>query len=353
MAAATAPLVIAGAGLGDIAIVEAAAAVAAALGTRARLALFPGEADAMGLALLGAPGIDSAVAAAGSGAVLVLENDLFARCDPTTVEALFAGRTVIALDCLETATTARADIVLPVASFADAAGTFVNHEGRAQRFLAGRPEGMPAAWRMLAALGGGAEPDLDTLLAALARDCPSLAPVVDAAPPALFETPLGPVARAPARQSGRTASDRAGRIAEAMPPHDIDSPFGWTMEGAPQATLPMALFAGTSVLAGAAFPPPVDAPLPGDGLRLIPLHDPFSAGETDRASPLLAARAPAPRLRLHPDDAAALGLAEGDALRIDGHPAPALTLDAAVPPGHVALTTRHRTPRRVQLERRP
>ncbi|WP_143542882.1 hypothetical protein, partial [Cereibacter azotoformans] len=46
-----------------------------------------------------------------------------------------------------------------------------------------------------------------------------------------------------------------------------------------------------------------------------------------------------PRLVLHPEDAAALGAAEGVRLLVDGLPAPAsLALDPAVPRGHVALT---------------
>ncbi|NJC08098.1 NADH-quinone oxidoreductase subunit G [Polymorphobacter fuscus] len=386
LAGAAAPLVIAGAGLGDIAIIDAAAAVAAALGARARLALFPPETNSLGLSLLGAlPLCDRP---ANAGTVIVLENDLFARCDPAQVDALFAGRTVIALDCIDTATTGRADIVLPVASIADAAGTFINHEGRAQRAFAAIADGPPAAWRMLAALGavsrdtnqirssrasldfardereGGAalqtrraaEPDLDSLLAALVHDCPHLAAVLDAAPGAGFTTAVGRIARAPARFSGRTASDRAGRIGDATPPTDPDSPFSWTMEGAAFESLPQMLFAGAPVIVAGSHPAPVAvAPPPpsGSGLRLIPLHDPFRGGETDQASSILAARAPAPRLLLHPADAAALGLSAGDPVSADGAPAPALTLDPAMPRGHVGLTTRHTSPRRIRLEGRP
>jgi NADH-quinone oxidoreductase subunit G len=351
LATAKAPAIIAGTGLGDPAILEAAAAIAAALGPRARLALFPAETNSLGLALLGGDGIEHAALVPGRGAVLVLENDLFERCDPAAVEALFADRTVIVLDSLETATTARAHLVIPAASFADAAGTVVNHEARAQRFFAARPEAAPAAWRMLAALGGGAEPGLDALHAALARDCPHLAAIADAAPNADFRTPLGRIARAPPRFSGRTAADRAGRIATGTPPHDPDSPFSWDMEG---GTLPDDVMVGVSVLGPAAAraateaPPPL--PLTGPGLTLIPLHDPFSATETDRAGVLLAERAPPPRLCLHPADAARLRLAAGDLVGVEGRVLP-LGLDAAVPLGHVALTSRRTTPRRITPER--
>jgi NADH-quinone oxidoreductase subunit G len=84
---------------------------------------------------------------------------------------------------------------------------------------------------------------------------------------------------------------------------------------------------------------PLADPAPGEGLLGLPLPCPFAAQEADAASAPLAARAPAPRVVLHPDEAARLGLAEGAALRIDGRPAvAALTLDAAMPLGHIGIS---------------
>ncbi|PZN96358.1 MAG: NADH-quinone oxidoreductase subunit NuoG [Alphaproteobacteria bacterium] len=345
LAAASAPVIIAGAGLGDPAVLDAAAAIATALNPRARLALFPAEANSLGLALLGGEGLEAAADVPGRGAVVVLENDLHSRCDPATIARLFADRAVIALDCVETATTAIAHTVVPVASFADAAGTCINHEGRAQRTIAARPDSAPAAWRVLAAFGGGAEAGLDDLQVALARDCPQFAAIAAAAPAASYRTPSGRIARAPARFSGRTASDSAG--GDAAPPRDPDSPFSWTMEG---GALPAELFQGVRILAAAALPPPAQAPaIGGAGLILIPLHDPFSVSETDRASTILAARAPGPQLRLHPADAARLKLAEGAIVSVEGRTVP-LVLDKHIPIGHAGLTTRRTTPRRLMPE---
>lgn len=345
LANARAPVIIAGVGLGDETLLDAAAAIAAALAPRARLALFPAEVNSLGLALLGGEGLDAAAEAPGRGALIVLENDLHERCEPATFVKLTTDRAVIALDCVETATTAIAHTIVPVASFADAAGTFVNHEGRAQRAIAARLEGAPAAWRVLAAIGGGAEAGLDELLAAIARDCPQFNAIAKVAPAASYRTPKGPIARAPARCSGRTASDRAG--GEPAPPHDPDSPFSWTMEG---GSFPAELFHGVRVLNPTASPPAAEPPTrPGAGLILIPLHDPFSAAETDRASPLLAARAPGPQLRLHPADAARLQLAEGAPVSVEGRTLP-LVFDPHMPIGHAGLTTRRTTPRRLNPE---
>ncbi len=391
---AAAPLVVAGSGQCHAATVEAAAEVAAALGDKAMIALFPAEANAIGLALTGADGLEGAVARLEAGeaaTAVIIENNLFERADAALVERLFAAaRTVVALDAIATRTTERAHVALPVASIAEAAGTFVNHEGRAQRFFAAVPDGPPAAWRQIAALAPapfGWE-RLDHVLAAMAADLPALAGAADAAPGAAFRTPLGAVARAPRPFSGRTASDEAGRVAPGSAP-DPDSPLAFSMEGARGRMPPPALLVGYEVphlhsasavyrfeatpggpLAGgdpgvrllapgvASTPPAADDP-PGegdaDGLLSLAAHDPFGAGETDRASPLLAERAPPPALTLHPDDAAALGLAPGDRPRIGQAVAP-VRLDERIPRGHLAIGTGllPRGPaRRVRPERVP
>ncbi|MCB6179924.1 NADH-quinone oxidoreductase subunit NuoG [Rhodobacter sp. Har01] len=360
LAAAKAPLIVSGASLGLAGPVEAAAEIATALGPKARLALFPPEAGSFGLSLLGpVGGLEAAVARLdrSPGAVIVLENDLFHRADPALVEQVFEKATsVIVLDHLATETTAAATLAIPVAAPAEAAGTWINHEGRAQRsfgFRPPRPEA-PAAWRLLA----GEETDLDALLTCLTGDLPALAPIALAAGPA---TP-----RAHPRQSGRTAQDRAGRVPEGQPRTDPDSPLNWSMEGARAADPALATWTdrpglhsvsaayaaqqwiggplkggdpGVSLREAAPDAGPMTDPAPGDGLIGLPLHSPFAAHEADTASPPLAARTPGPRVALHPDDAARLGLAEGARLLIDGRPAPApLTLDAAISPGHIGLT---------------
>ncbi|MCE6953035.1 NADH-quinone oxidoreductase subunit NuoG [Cereibacter sphaeroides] len=368
LAAAQAPVVIAGAGLGLAGPAEAAAAVAAALGSRARVALFPPEAGSMGLALLGGAGLDRAVAEleAEPRPVILLDASLPDRAPAETVERLMAAATeVMVLDWLHGPLSDRAELMLPVTAPAESAGTFVNHEGRAQRFFAGRPSDLVPAWRLLGPLCGATETRLDEMLAALAHDCPDLAPVLAAAPGA----EAAPVARLPARASGRTAFDLAGRVAEGQLATDPHSALVWSMEGAQGLETPPALRAavaapglrsassawlGTEGVGGpvrggdpgvALIRPgtgPAGKPLAdagGEGLRVLPLHEPFAASSADRASPPLAGRAPPPRVLLHPEDAAALGLAEGARLRIDGIPAPApLTYEPALPRGHLGLS---------------
>ncbi len=375
------PLVVAGFGTGRGDAVEAAGAVAEALGDTARLALFPPEANSLGLALTGAEGLEGAVAALEHGlaqTAVIAEVDLFERADPRLVERLFAAaETVIALDSAETRTTARADIVLPVADWSEAAGTFVNHEGRAQRSFAAVAGGRPAGWRVLAGLMA-VPPGWDTLdamLAALARDLPQLAPAREAAPGAAFRLPLGQVARAPWRMSGRTAHDLAGRVPEGTPLADADAALAFSMEGAQGADAPPALRTsygvpgwhsasaapfltdgpngplkegdpGVSVLSGFTAAEPLAEHAPrGAGLAPLPLHEPFSGDELGRRAQRLAQRCPAPVIALHPDDATELGLVDGQAVAIDGGEAVPLTLDPAVPKGHVAATAGRLLPR--------
>ena len=393
---------IAGAAQGDAATVEAAAAVAAALGGKARLALFPPEANSLGLALLGdgtgaaGSGLEAAVAALEAGHArhaIVLENDLFERADAALVERLLAAAgTVVVLDAIETRTTGRAGIVLPVASFAEAAGTLVNHEGRAQRFFSAVAGGPPAAWRRLQALADApfGWQRLDDVLAALADAAPVLAEAKNAAPEQAFRTPLGAVARASRAYSGRTASDIAGRVA-AGAAEDPDSPLAFTMEGAHGAQAPSALITGYEVpglhsasasyrfhdvpdgaLVGGdpgvrlldggtvALSPPAEtekeaeagdptegSTAQGEGFVRILTHDPFTGDETARASAPLSERAPPPRLAIHPDDAAALGVSDGTLVRVEGTAAAPLpvSLDAALPRGHAALSAGGIAPR--------
>ena len=71
--------------------------------------------------------------------------------------------------------TERADVVLPLAAWAESDGHFVNMEGRAQRYDAGasRPSGVYDDWRLLAetlGLGG----DYEAILAAVQAELPEL-----------------------------------------------------------------------------------------------------------------------------------------------------------------------------------
>ena len=169
--------------------------------------------------------------------------------------------------------------------------------------------------------------------------------------------------------SGRTAHDLAGRVPEGTPQADPDSALAFSMEGAPGMDAPPALRTaytrpglhsasaapltaagdapGAFVLGGVTGPrPKTEAEPEGEGLTFLPLHEPFAGDEIGRHADLLAARCPPPVVAINPEDAARLGLDAGAHVELDGHAAPVpLTLDRAVPKGHLAASAGRVLPR--------
>jgi len=249
--AAKRPLIIAGTSLGSKALIEAAANIAKALKLREKngsISLIVPEANSLGLAMLGGNSVDDALQAVIDGkadAIVVLENDLYTRTDKAKVDAaLNAAKVVIVADHQKTATSDRADLVLPAASFAEGDGTLVSQEGRAQRFFqVFDPKYMDASilvhegWRWLHALRATLlnQPidwtQLDHVTAAVASSTPQLARIVDAAPSAAFRIKGMKLAREPLRYSGRTAMRADISVHEPRTPQDNDTAFNFSMEG--------------------------------------------------------------------------------------------------------------------------
>ncbi|WP_119736276.1 NADH-quinone oxidoreductase subunit NuoG [Pseudomonas sp. Larv2_ips] len=249
--AAKRPLIIAGTSLGSKALIEAAANIAKALKLRDKngsISLVVPEANSLGLAMLGGESLDAALQAVTDGkadAIVVLENDLYTRTDSAKVDAaLEAAKVLIVADHQKTATSERADLVLPAATFAEGDGTLVSQEGRAQRFFqVFDPKYMDASilvhegWRWLHALRATLlnQPidwtQLDHVTAAAAASAPQLARIVDAAPSASFRIKGLKLAREPLRYSGRTAMRADISVHEPRTPQDPDTAFAFSMEG--------------------------------------------------------------------------------------------------------------------------
>ncbi|WP_095151613.1 NADH-quinone oxidoreductase subunit NuoG [Pseudomonas sp. Irchel s3b5] len=249
--AAKRPLIIAGTSLGSKALIEAAANIAKALKLREKngsISLIVPEANSLGLAMLGGESVDAALQAVISGradAIVVLENDLYTRTDKAKVDAaLAAAKVLIVADHQKTATSDRAHLVLPAASFAEGDGTLVSQEGRAQRFFqVFDPKYMDASilvhegWRWLHALRATLlnQPidwtQLDHATAAVASSTSILNRIVDAAPSAAFRIKGMKLAREPLRYSGRTAMRADISVHEPRTPQDKDTAFAFSMEG--------------------------------------------------------------------------------------------------------------------------
>nr|WP_256835637.1 NADH-quinone oxidoreductase subunit NuoG [Pseudomonas oleovorans] len=372
--AAQRPLIVSGASLGDKALIEAAANIASALKNREKngsLSLVVPEANSLGLALLGAESVDAALDALSNGqadAVIVLENDLYRRADAAKVDAaLSAAQTVIVADHQRTATSERAHLLLPVASFAEGDGTLVSLEGRAQRFFqVYEPSYYDAGiliregWRWLHALHSTLQgkavdwTQLDQVTEACATSNPLLAGIKDAAPSASFRIKGLKLAREPHRYSGRTAMRANISVHEPRQPQDQDSAFAFSMEGyagskEDRQQIPFAWSPGwNSPQAWNKFQDEVGGHLrAGDpGVRLLeaagnalpwfavnaafnpaagtwqvaPLHHLFGSEENSARAKPIQERMPEPYVALARDEAARLGVNDGAllALRVNG-----------------------------------
>jgi NADH-quinone oxidoreductase subunit G len=361
------PLIISGVACESEAAMQAAANVAWALckeGCTAELCFTMPECNTLGLGLLGGGSLQEAFRAVlndQADTVIILENDLYRREAAYLVDTfLDAARHVIVIDHLTHATTARAEIVLPAGTFAEADGTLVNNEGRAQRFYQVFVPGgdIQASWRwvrdlMAAEAGtpGGEWRSIDDVMAAMADQLPVFQPVLEIAPPADFRMVGQRIPRQPHRYTGRTAMHAHIDVNEPKPPPDPDSPFAFSMEGyegqPPPALIPRYWAPHwNSVQALNKFQSEVSGPLRGGdpGRRLIepvqkeeisyfeeipppfqpqegawlmvPIFHIFGSEELSVLTPGVAELAPQPYLALGPDDAANLRIDDGQEVEL-------------------------------------
>ncbi|HHQ4695830.1 TPA: NADH-quinone oxidoreductase subunit NuoG [Aeromonas veronii] len=258
------PLIIAGSSARDVALLEAASNIGRALkgrGQEASIALVGQEANSLGLAMLGAQTLSdkpleaalARIEAEEGLALVTLENDLYRRAPRNRVDAALARlQHLLVIDHQATPTANKADLVLPAASFAEADGTLVNMEGRAQRFFQVYAPAFYNAdiqvregWRWLAALQGAIErkplrwQNFDQVNHDCATSNPLLATMLEAAPNAGLRIRGMRLAREPHRYSGRTSMLADQNVSEPRVAQDPDSPFNFSMEGYAGARQPL------------------------------------------------------------------------------------------------------------------
>lgn len=259
--AAKAPLIVSGTSAGSESIIQAAANIALALKAREKspaITLVVPESNSLGVAYLGGQSVNEVLAALANGTadtVIIAENDLYRRAPKALVDAaLAAAKTVIVLDHQATDLHEKAHLVLSGASFAEADGTVINNEGRAQRFFqvydpAYYDEAVQVkeGWRWLHALHMGRDnkpfswTQLDEVIDACVAVLPALAGIREAAPDASFRIKGLKLAREPRRYSGRTSMRANINVHEPRASQDIDSALAHSMEGYVGAENPAAL----------------------------------------------------------------------------------------------------------------
>jgi NADH-quinone oxidoreductase subunit G len=307
------PLIVSGSGMGSESVIQAAANVAWALcksGKPAELCYTVPECNSLGLGLMEGKILSDGFKTGRESnidTVIILENDLYRRADQKSVDDFLNNvKHVIVLDHLLNPTSSKAGVTLPAGACAEADGTLVNNEGRAQRFYqAFKPRGdIQAGWKwindIMKAAGKSAVdnwPSLDELINDMISTLPIFFPIKDAAPSADFKMTGQKIPRQPHRYSGRTAMLANVSLHEPKPPADRDSPLSFSMEGhqdePPAPLISRYWYPGwNSVQALNKFQQEVGGPLKGGdpGKRLIepisspPRHPSPLAGE-DRDLP--------------------------------------------------------------------
>ncbi len=341
------PLVVCGVSCRSQDLLEAAEALVLALaakrGEAIQTVVVVPECNSLGAALLGGGSLDQALARLtkeASGAI-VLEDDLYRRTSRQRLDAVLGKlERLVVIDAWDHPTAARATLFLPATPWVEHAGTWINLEGRAQRFYAVQPPtgARRPAWRWLAAAGAGNWPDLKALTQELAAWLPPLSGLDLSCP--------GPIPRQLHRYSGRTALYAPEQMHEPPPPQDLDSPLAFTMEGLPWHRQPpplrpiawqpgwnshpsaviaegeeedagLRLFdAKPPIPSPAVFPEARPAPSEGSGFQVVPRYHLFGSEPLSLRAPAISARAIRPYLGLGPQDAAALGLEAGARVRV-------------------------------------
>jgi NADH-quinone oxidoreductase subunit G len=226
------PLVISGTACGSIKVLQAAANVTYALqklGKKPQICFTVPSCNSVGLAMSGGKVLTKPAAET----IIILENDI--------AERFFNDvKNIIVLDSLGSETTAKADYVLPAATFAESDGTFINNEGRAQRFFkVFSPAGdITDSWRWLRdimiALGKTQAQqwvNFDGIIDDLALSVPVFEPILKVSPKADFRMWGQRIPRQAHRASGRTAISANMDVCEHKPADDPDSPLSFSMEG--------------------------------------------------------------------------------------------------------------------------
>ena len=327
------------------------------------------DANSIGVCMLGGQSVEELLAT-DFDVVIVAENQLTDAIDAHKLIQLLTDKTVIALDHQLLDWHKDVDIVLPAASFAEADGTLISAEGRAQRFFQVYDNeyyhpmsSIKEGWRWLHAVHSSLEgrdvdwTQLDDVINALVATHPKLAGIKGAAPDADYRMTGLKIARQPRRYSGRTSMRAPVSVHEPMQPKDLDTGLTFSMEGysgkqTPSSMIPFANAAGwNSPQAWNKYQDKVGGSLkngdPGVRLfdqlerlatrqyvapevtsvtttdmqqgqaKLVPIYNLYASSMMASRSPVVAEQLPLATWRVGIDDAKDWGLAAGDYLAIE------------------------------------
>lgn len=363
------PVIISGSSCQSESVMKAAANVSWALHKKNKnvgIVLTVPECNSLGLAMMGGNALDAAFQAVENGeadTVIIMENDLYRHSSKTVVDKfIFRCKNVIVLDHSHHATSANAHVLIPAGTFAEADGTLVNNEGRAQRFFQVQESAntIKESWRWLLDIGAASDnarikqwKNFDDITVTISNEEKLFNGIDKVSPPADQRMADGQrVPREPHRYSGRTSMLANINVSEPKPPEDPDSGMSYTMEGSralpPSTMIPFFWSPGwNSVQSVNKYQKEVGAALRGGdpGVRLlmvtsdnpanyfkeipekfgsienqlwiVPVHHIFGSEELSAKSASVAQRVPDPYLLIHRNDSEALKLTEGEIIEFE------------------------------------
>ncbi|MDF2189085.1 NADH-quinone oxidoreductase subunit NuoG [Paraflavitalea sp. CAU 1676] len=242
------PLIISGPSCYNEAMIKAAFDIAGALNTGERKAMLSyvlPACNSMTLAMMQAPSFEKSIDRINDNTVvIILEQDLYRSIPPAKANAFFNRcKNLIVLDSLHNGTTEKAQVLIPAATMAEADGTLINNEGRAQRYYqvfvptTGMvKESWKWFWQMRSlqtSSGNGLELHPNDWLTKLEKTLPQFNGISRVSYPPEFRIHGQAIPREPHRYSGRTAMLANLAVSEPKPLQDNDSPLSFTMEGYP------------------------------------------------------------------------------------------------------------------------
>lgn len=387
------PLIITGIHSGSIDLLHAASNIAEALNLNAKkasLSLLVPDCNSMGLAMMEGKSLDDAfevINSGGADTMIILENDLYRKAGKEVLDPVFAKcKSVIVLDHMMNETSSKADVLLPVGTFAEAEGTLVNNEGRAQRYYRVLPleKSEPESWRRITELmniagnsEGKAWKDFDDVVSAMTDALPVFSMIKGHIPDADFRMINEKIKRQTIRFSGRTAMNAKVDVNEPKPPQDPDSPLTFSMEGADErpasSLVPFYWTPGWNSVQSMNFylDEPNGSLKGGDpGIRLIetsenpslsffmpgqlsftrkpdewlfvPVYQIFGSEPLSAAAPAIKERIPSPFILLNKQDVEKTRKNEGDEVKIEVSQKTLivkLKIDETIPSGVAGLST--------------
>ena len=268
--AAKRPLVVSGTSLGELNVMQAAVNLSLALqavNPAAGLLLVADECNSIGVAMLDNSHAVEALLDPAPDTMILLENDLEAHLGAEFAPKMSAIKHLVVLDYLDNTSVSMADVLLPAASFAEAEGTFVNFEGRAQRNLAVflPPGDVAPSYHLLKTfdddaldsnpfnhsrdsshdpsrvssrdekekekVASAASSSVEAIIESIMDECPPLKRIAECAPDAGFRVLGSKLPRMTHRASGRTAMQSQVSVHEPKQPVDRESALAFTMEG--------------------------------------------------------------------------------------------------------------------------